>query len=453
MIADNAFQPPIGIWPGLMLLAVEMAAASVMMAAYTSAEEVRPHHVRYLKETQAKQAERLQTIIDDRNRYVAALSLAHKAMRLLVTLTIFVIVIAVANLLMESKGIASSTNALLVAGLLVAIPTGFVNFIVAELLPKNLAESRPHTVILRLFPLINSMGLFFAYPATLFLKAIEVLEARFRPVKPAESASQAEEEIKNLIEEAEESGELEEGERELIHSVFEFGDTVVREIMTPRVDLDAMAVQTPPADLAALMQASGHSRIPLFEGTDDQIVGVVHAKDLLMAMLGDPNVSLRRLMRPVLYVTENKNLQQLLKEMRHSRAHLAVVQDEFGGTAGIVTLEDVVEQLVGDIQDESDQEEEEVVETGSGFLVEGKTHIEDTNEQIGAELQSEEFDTIGGFVFGLFGRQPKLGEFVFADDFKFTVADTDGRRILKLKIERVELSESQTLSAIEDRGV
>ena len=215
MISDNAFQPPIGILPGLMLLTFEMAAAGLMMAAYISAEEVRPHHVRYLKETQAKQAERLQTIIDGRDRYVAALSLAHKAMRLLIVLTIFVVVIAVANVLMESKGFASSTNALLVAGLLVALPVGFVNFILAELLPKNLAESRPHTVILRMFPLIQSVGLVFTYPATLFLKAIELLEAKFRPVKLAESASQAEEEIKNLIEEAEESGELEEGGRSL----------------------------------------------------------------------------------------------------------------------------------------------------------------------------------------------------------------------------------------------
>jgi CBS domain containing-hemolysin-like protein len=297
---------------------------------------------------------------------------------------------------------------------------------------------------------IQAVALLLDFPARIVLRTAQVLESKFRPVKASESASQAEEEIKNLIEEAEESGEIEEDERELIHSVFEFGDTIVREIMTPRVDLDAMSVHALPAELAALMRESGHSRIPLFEGTDDQIAGVIHAKDLLMAMLEDPNVSLRRLMRPVLYVTENKNLQQLLKEMRHSRAHLAVVQDEFGGTAGIVTLEDVVEQLVGDIQDEYDQEEEEVVETGSGFLVDGKTHIEDINDEVGADFESEEFDTIGGFVFGLFGRQPKLGEFIHTDGFKFTVADTDGRRILKLQIEREEMTESETLSAIED---
>ncbi|RYG63384.1 HlyC/CorC family transporter, partial [bacterium] len=238
-----------------------------------------------------------------------------------------------------------------------------------------------------------------------------------------------------LVESAEESGAIESDEKELITSVFEFTDTVAREVMTPRTDLDAVPVDTDPKELVEIIQRTGHSRIPLYEGTDDAIVGIVHAKDLLLAMVNYKPVTLRKLMRPAIFVNETKSLHDLLRDMRASRSQLAVVQDEFGGTAGIVTIEDVIEELVGEIQDEYDQEEPAVAEAGAGYLVEGKTHIDDVNAEIGSRFNSEDFDTIGGYVFGIFGRQPKLGEMIEAEHFRFTVAETDGKRILRLRVE------------------
>jgi len=153
-----------------------------------------------------------------------------------------------------------------------------------------------------------------------------------------------------------------------------------------------------------------------------------------MAVAAGKPVNLRRLMRPALFVPENKPLHELLKEMRASRSQMAVVQDEFGGTAGIVTTEDIVEELVGDIVDEYDSEEPEIVDRPEGWSVEGKTHLDDLNHRIGSNFESEEFDTIGGYVFGLFGRQPKQGETIEAEGFRFTVESTDGRRIQRLLV-------------------
>ncbi len=155
-----------------------------------------------------------------------------------------------------------------------------------------------------------------------------------------------------------------------------------------------------------------------------------------MALVGEHGkVDVRSLMRPALFVPENKDLHDLLKDLRNDRMQMAIVQDEFGGTAGIVTVEDIVEELVGDITDEYDVEAPEVEQTDTGFLVLGKTHLDDVNQQVGSKFESDEFDTIGGYVFGLMGRQPKLMESINSDGYKFTVADSDGRRILRVKLE------------------
>lgn len=245
-------------------------------------------------------------------------------------------------------------------------------------------------------------------------------------------------EIRSLVESGGESGEFEEEETELIHSVFEFKETIAREVMTPRIDVDSASIDINPYDLVELIQTSGHSRIPMFEGTDDEIVGIIHAKDLLVTMLRGKPVNLRSLMRPALYVTENKSIHDLLADMRHFRTQLAVVKDEYGGTSGIVTIEDIIEELVGEIQDEYDNEDPTVSETLNGFIVEGKTHVDDVNEEIGSHFESEDFDTIGGYVFGLFGRQPKQGEWIDDGTYQFTVTETDGKRIIKVRIEKME---------------
>ena len=279
--------------------------------------------------------------------------------------------------------------------------------------------------------------LFFAI-AGLFVSIAQVFARAAGGGVSLRRSNTMENEIRSLVESGGESGEFEEEETELIHSVFEFKETIAREVMTPRIDVDSASIDINPYDLVELIQTSGHSRIPMFEGTDDEIVGIIHAKDLLVTMLRGKPVNLRSLMRPALYVTENKSIHDLLADMRHFRTQLAVVKDEYGGTSGIVTIEDIIEELVGEIQDEYDNEDPTVSETLNGFIVEGKTHVDDVNEEIGSNFESEDFDTIGGYVFGLFGRQPKQGEWIDDGTYQFTVTETDGKRIGKVRIEKMD---------------
>jgi putative hemolysin len=424
---DSAIGWPVFV---LILLAVILVNAC-SVAGETATDLLRPIHVKHFKEMGSKGADRLQILIDGRTGFVAACRLASDLARLV----IFLLVLGIAPGLTRKFGYESTYPNVLLTAFVCMIPVGLVN-LVFELVPRSYAVVHPHGTAYRLYPFIRLAAVVLSIPASMATALANVIAVRFGGKASFVIPNQAEEEIKTIAASAEESGEIEGDEREMLHSVFEFSDTVAREVMTPRVDIDALPVNSTADEALALIQDSGHSRIPLYEQTDDQIVGIIHAKDLFMAMLSKKSVSLRSLMRPAIFVPENKNLHELLGEMRSHRSQLVIVQDEFGGTAGIVTIEDIVEELVGDIVDEYDVEEPEIMATPDGWMADGKTHIDDLNEEIGAHFDSEEFDTVGGFVFGLFGRQPKLGEEITTDGYKFKVADTDGRRILKLLVQQ-----------------
>ena len=248
-----------------------------------------------------------------------------------------------------------------------------------------------------------------------------------------------EEDLREMVEASGASGELIEDEREMIHSIIEFTDTVAREVMTPRTDIDACEITGSAQDVARMIDESGHTRIPIYQGSLDRIVGIVHAKDLLKTLLHGNGKDLRSIMRPALFVPEGKDLHGLLQQFRKERSLMAIVQDEFGGTAGLVTMEDVVEEIVGQIVDEYDDEEPEIQALEErGWLIDGRMHLDDVNDEIGSDFDSEEFDTLGGYVFGLFGRQPNEGDTVDDEEWHLEVAATDGRRILRVRAERRE---------------
>ncbi len=438
-VSSSAIMPP----PGaaticiLALLAVTLL-NGVFMAAETAVELLKISHVKHDKEESGTKGSRLQRLLDDKAMYATACTLGGRLCRLIQVFLVFLLAENLAMYLEEQGRLPISYLSLIASALIVAIPVIIVNLIVGELVPKSYATLHPQRVANQLYRVIRLSAKVLSFPANVIVSLAGLVTARFGGKPSFSSANPAEEEIKYLVESGQETGEIEIDEKELLHSVFEFTDTVAREVMTPRVDMDAMPTKSIPEDVVALIEKSGHSRIPLYEETDDQIVGIIHAKDLLMAMVsGKKPVLLRSLMRPALFVPENKNLHELLADMRVSRGQMAVVQDEFGGTAGIVTIEDIVEELVGDIVDEYDVEEPEIVPSASGHLVDGKTHMDDVNSAIGSKFASDEFDTIGGFVFGLFGRQPRDGECIRSDGFLFTVAKTDGRRIHQLHLEAI----------------
>lgn len=408
--------------------------------AQTAIECVKQVHIRFAREKDDSLAQRLERVVEVRPRLVAGCSFGSQVCRFGLVIGAFALAPSVLNVFKPGE---VSLGDLFLMGIGLSIPIGLINLLAAELIPKNYGALKAPEFAARLYRFASWSSKLFAPAIWLVTSVASFFTARVGAKATFAVTNQAEEEIKGIVEIAEQSGELEEEERELLHSVFEFADTVAREVMTPRIDLDAMPVDSDPADVVKLIEESGHSRIPLYENNDDQIIGVVHAKDLLLATLHrNGEVNLRDLLREPIFVPENKDLHELLAEMRLRRSHMAVVQDEFGGTAGIVTLEDIVEELVGDIVDEYDIEEEEIVRQEDGALVvEGRTHIDDVNDELGATFSSEEFDTVGGFVFGSFGYQPKQGESLVVDGYRFIVEETDGRRIIKLRVSKEPVTE------------
>lgn len=321
--------------------------------------------------------------------------------------------------------------------IVVSIPVAAINVLFGELIPKSYASVHSASVCVRLYGFIRLCASLFKIPTRLSTWIAGLFTQKFGASASFALPNFAEDEIKTLIETYGESGHIEEEEIEMLDSVFEFGDSVAVEIMTPRVDLDAISCDKTIREAAELIQLTGHSRLPVYEGTDDNILGIIHAKDAMQALLdGTADRLLSEVqLRPAVPVPESKSLHDLLQEMRSSKTQLVIVQDDFGGTAGIVTIEDIVEEVMGDIVDEYDIEPEAIEESDGGFIVLGKMHLDDVNDECGTSFSSEDFDTLGGYVFGLFGRQPDQEESIEHGGWRFTVSETDGRRIVKVKIE------------------
>ena len=247
-----------------------------------------------------------------------------------------------------------------------------------------------------------------------------------------------EEEIQELMDAGEEEGIINEEENEMIRAIFTLRDTVVREIMVPRTDMACVCVDATVREALTTIIGCGHSRIPAWDGTLDNIVGLVYAKDLLKNWgMAESAVVLRTVMRPPFFVPEAKNLEELLHDFKKKRVHIAIVIDEYGGTSGLVTIEDLLEQIVGDIQDEYDLEEDWLVEEPDGsVVVDARLPIEELEEYFGIEIERDKFDTVGGLISHLTGRIPPGGEEVATDAIRLVVLDADERRIGKVRITR-----------------
>jgi putative hemolysin len=265
-----------------------------------------------------------------------------------------------------------------------------------------------------------------------------------------------EDELRTILEASEHEGVIEEEEKEMLHNVISFGDTLVHKVMTPRVHMKAIDVDEPLAKLVNLIVDHGHSRIPVYENSIDSIIGIIHAKDLLPHLTTGRKINdLRPLLRAPFFVPGQMRTDELLERMRRSNTQLAIVQDEYGGTQGIVTIEDLLEEIVGEIQDEYDVERPLVERDESGAaLVDARMAIDEVNEELGLDLPSSDFDTVGGLVFGLFGRPPLVGDSIETIDgpdgdlaVRFTVTKADGHRLQELRIETRTVDPSELSSA------
>ncbi len=253
-----------------------------------------------------------------------------------------------------------------------------------------------------------------------------------------------EEEIKMLVEVGEREGTIEKREREMIHSIFEFTDKVAREVMIPRVDMDCVDVNLNLNKALNIVLRTKHHRIPVYQGSIDNIVGIVNAHDLLHYLKEQKGANLRDIARSAYYVPETKKLGELFREMQEKKTQIAIVVDEYGGTAGLITLEDLLEEIVGEILDEYDAEEPPIeILDEHRVLADAKTSIRELNKTVGLNLPEEDFETIGGLVFNKFGRIPSAGEKIRIKNITITVEKMRGRRISKLKITKPRSSEAQ----------
>ena len=246
--------------------------------------------------------------------------------------------------------------------------------------------------------------------------------------------------LRDWVENEQPESTLEKGEREMIYSIFRFSETMAKDIMVPRMDVLALEVNTTISDARHEFIKAGHSRVPVYEDTVDNVVGLLYAKDLLAVVDGNDTIAAQRqLLRQAYFVPEAKKVDELLAEMQSRGVHMVLVVDEYGGVAGVVTLEDIVEEIVGEIRDEYDQGEEKLYEQldENTYLILGRATIDEFNMITDGSLSDEYADTLGGFIYGQLGRVPQPGEVVTDDNFEFTVEQVVARRIIKVKVRKL----------------
>ncbi len=341
--------------------------------------------------------------------------------------------------LLEGSALAGWVLPSVVAGSLVGGGIVYVELILGELVPKALALRFSESVALA-----TSWPLLFMARASKW--AVRLLTASTRLVlrlfglrEFGQRTFTSEEEIRHLVKEGGQQGVLDDAKVDLIHSVFEFSETPVRKVMVPRPKLFALDAATQPDEVGRLIVESGFSRIPVFEGTVDNIIGVVYIKDVLRLLERRQPVVLRKVLHPVHFVPESKKVGELLKELQKRRTHMALVIDEHGSVTGLVTLEDLLEEIVGEIQDEYDWEERAVEKQRDGSLVvDGTLSAAELRDMHQIPIpESEEFQTVAGFMLDKLGSLPKGGEVVRLGDYRLTVVDVERNRISKVRVERL----------------
>jgi len=322
--------------------------------------------------------------------------------------------------------------------LLVTLLVSIVSIVLGELIPKGFALANPDRIALA------ASG-----PISLFAKIVSPLVALLvlltkgisKPfgIDPTRTPELSAAEIRLIVEQGSQQGVLEAEEEQMISAVMSLSDSKLHEVMVPRIDIVAIDQEATFDEAVEVVLKEGHSRTPLYRESVDHIVGILYAKDLLrLIAAGGPRPRLRDIMRPALFVPESQSVDDLLHELQRRKVHMAVVLDEYGGTAGLVTIEDLLEEIVGEIQDEFDEEEPMKVEIGPGeVILDGRADIDDLTELVEPALEledDEEYDTLGGFVYHRIGRVPVVGDAVVIEPFVITVIKVSGRRVGKVRV-------------------
>ena len=397
---------------------------------------LRKSRVRHLVKSGSIKARRVQKLQEEPERFLATVQIGVTLVGTLASAIGGVIAIERIKPLLSSipvEFIQRSAEPLAI-GVVVAVIT-YITLVAGELVPKSLAIRYSERIAFFTSVPIDSLSRLFHGALRVLTVSNNFVLRMFNLTAPQESVIISEDEVKYLIREGRKSGVFEPSEEDLIHSVFKFTDTVVREVMVPRTEIVAVDAGSDVDTILRTMNEKGFSRLPVYSGTIDNVIGVVYLKDILSLHMANRPFTLEGILRKPYIVPPNKKVSVLLKEMRERRIHLALVGDEYGGTDGVVAMEDLIEEIVGDIKDEQEKELKEIEEIAAHrYIVDGKTDIGKVNRRLDINLPEDVFETVGGFVLGLFGRLPAEGDQIRHDNLMFTVLRLRKNRIARVRI-------------------
>lgn len=413
MLPDNLF------WEffSLIILIGFSAFFSASETALISLSKIR---LRNMVDEEVKNADIVSDLIDNPSKLLGAILIGNNV----VNIGASALATSIAINLYGSKGVGISTVAMTI-----------VILVFGEVTPKSLASQNSEKTSLKVAKPIHYITLIFK-PLIFVLTIItNSLIRLFGGTIAGRQPLITEDELKTIVNVSHEEGVLEGDERQMIYNVFEFGDSQAKDVMTPRTNMAAVSIESSYCDLVAFLKEENFSRIPVYEEDIDDIIGIMHVKDLIFYMDDKHNFSLKDIIRPAYFTYEFKPTVELFDEMRLNRIPVAIILDEYGGTAGMVTTEDLVEEIVGEIKDEYDEEHEDIeVIKEDEYLVDGSTKLDLLNEMIGTHIESEDFDSIGGFIIGILGRFPEENEVIEHDNIKFIIERVEKNRIEKMRL-------------------
>jgi len=416
----------------VLVIALLIAVNAVFVAAEIALVTVRRSRIRQLSDEGDRRARRVGRMIERPGRLLATIQLGITFIGFLAAAFAGA---SIAGELAESfRQIGPlTTSADVLALLVVTLVVSLVTIVFGELVPKTLALAHAERYSLALARPVEALGVVLS-PLVWLLTSTTHLVTRLLGVRDMSDEAITSEELRILVERGTEQGTIEAEEEQMIGAVLELGDQRAHEVMVARVDMVTLAVDAALGEIVETIVSEGHSRIPVYEDNIDNIIGMLYAKDLLPYLVGDDRPpSIRRLLRTPLFVPESMLVDDLLRSLQRRRVHIAVVLDEHGGTAGLVTIEDLLEEIVGEIQDEYDEEEPMIVPLAEDEArIDGRADVDDMLEHFGTSLDGDdqaEFDTVGGLVYHHIGGVPEVGDTVEVDGLKLTVESTDGRRV------------------------
>ncbi len=399
----------------LVVLLLMSAFFSASETALTSLSKIR---LKNMVEDKVKNADLIEKLISNPNKLLSAILVGNNLVNIAATSILTSLTLAYA----PKNGVAIATAITTVAIL-----------IFGEITPKTFAAQNSEKVSLAVAKLINVV-IFILTPVIAILNVLTGFIIKILGVKKDSNLTTiTEAELKTMVNVSHEEGVIEIDERRMINNVFEFDNSKAKDVMTPRTDMVAVEDNLDYKDIVALFKEERFSRLPVYHESIDNIVGVLHLKDIVF--IDEKDFSVEKYMREPFFTYESKIVSELFSEMRTKKIPVAIILDEYGGTSGIVTMEDMVEEIMGEISDEYDEDDNDItVIKEDEYIVDGSTRLEDVNEMIGTRFESEDFDTIGGYVIGVMGRFPDEGEEIETDGVKIKVEKSDKNRIDELRI-------------------